>query len=217
MTTPRNTKEECSRTDVAPSSGIGHDESRRAYRRRLLQGGLAAAPVIATLASRPAFAAGQCMSVTVFASLQANPATSLRPGTFAQCHSHGYWKQRVLPDDPRTFAGVGFLAMSDWEFRFKEMGFRTITFGEATLYQVLWASGGDGFVLSFARDCVAAFLDATLYGPQAGYTAQQITDMWNGIMGPGPGMGNWSPSPGVTWYYDESRQWLDVLVGNKLI
>jgi hypothetical protein len=215
MTDPIHTDDRAEESAAAPQSsatGCTHQERRR----RLLKGGLAATPLIMTLASRPSFAQGQCMSPMVFASLQANPATSLRPERFAQCHSHGYWKNHLASDDPRTFSGVGFTARSGESLQYKS-GYqtKTTTFGAATLYQVLWAIGDtDEHTISFARDCVSAYLDALLLGAAAGFTTTQIINMWNGVMG---SAGQWSPVAGVSWGYAESRAWLDVLVGNAAL
>ncbi|MFZ5510104.1 MAG: hypothetical protein ACOZCP_08615 [Pseudomonadota bacterium] len=201
---------------AAANQGSAMSSAYQERRRRLLKGGLAATPLIMTLASRPSFAQGQCMSPMVFASLAANPATSLRPDRFADCHSHGYWKNHLSSDDPRTFSGVGFTSRSGDSFQYKSGSqTQTTTFGAATLYQVLWANGDNSDqVVSFARDCVCAYLDALLLGAAAGFTTTQITTMWNGVMGPA---GEWSPVAGVTWGYAESRAWLDVLVGNAAL
>ena len=71
-----------SQNDASTPAGQGAALPKSSSRRRLLQAGLSASPVVLSVASRPVFAgvaAADCRSPSAFASFTANPATSGAP------------------------------------------------------------------------------------------------------------------------------------------
>jgi len=73
-----------------PDSGSVSGTVPKVTRRRLLQGGLAAAPVLMTLASRPVLAGGPVQTPSAFTS--GNASTPIR-GLTSSGQSPGYWKE----------------------------------------------------------------------------------------------------------------------------
>src|SRR5271169_804135 len=82
----------------------------KATRRRLLQGGLAAGPVLMTLVSRPVLAQ-QCQTPSGFCS--GNASVAAGAGSICTGRTPGYWKQAQwfgswkLPYYPTTVGGTG--------------------------------------------------------------------------------------------------------------
>src|SRR5450631_33662 len=75
---------------TSPDSGSLSGTVPKVTRRRLLQGGLAAAPVLMTLASRPVLAGGPVQLPSAFTS--GNTSTPIR-GLTSSGQSPAYWKE----------------------------------------------------------------------------------------------------------------------------
>jgi hypothetical protein len=169
-----------------------------AGRRRLLQGGLAAAPVLMTLVSRPVLAqrAGLCQTPSGFVSANASTA-----GRSERClgHGSGYWKnlpgnQWPAPYLPETLFNVAFnLAPS------------AAPFAGLTLLQVLNLMGGAP-INDVARVIVAALLNAASPGLTPVLTIPVVRHMWQEYSS--SGFGVFSPSSGASWNHDELLDYL---------
>lgn len=131
-------------------------------RRRLLQGALAAAPVLLTVASKPVLA-GQMCAPSGFAS--GNVSTSDQP-TACNGWSPGYWKAKPGTQWPSPYSpGQKFHSV-----------FAGSYFGTKTMKEVL-GMGGGGLVM-LGRHCVAGVLNAT--AAPLGYvmTAEEVKKIW---------------------------------------
>lgn len=171
------------KTDSTSSAGA----DPKAGRRRLLQGGLAAAPVLMTLVSRPVLGltVGQCQTPSAFCS--ANASTGGR-GVVCVGYTHGYWKNQTsgwpspyLPSTPfdSVFA-------HNWT-----------CYPNKSLMDVLKLTGGAPYN-DLARDIVAALLNAA-----AGHTpvlsANAVKEIWSEYLS----TGSYSPSSGIHWNHDQ--------------
>src|SRR5438046_2665419 len=156
-----------------------------AGRRRLLQGGLGAAPVLMTLTSRPVLAQ-QCQTPSGFLSGNASAAGG---GVACVGRAHGYWKN---------------LSASQWPGPFQPTTLFNSVFNHPvyasyagkTLLDVLELGGGPPN--NVARDIVAALLNA-----HAGYTPSlsvgAVKGIWSEFITPA----SFSPSSGVHWSADD--------------
>jgi hypothetical protein len=165
-----------------------------AGRRRLLQGGLAAGPVLMTLVSRPVLAqvAGQCTTPSGFVS--ANASTAGR-GVTCTGRSHGFWKNAPANQWPSPYTPSTL---------FNDV-FKTPTYAPyngKTLLDILNLGGGSPD--NVARDIVAALLNA-----QAGLTpvlsVSAVKDIWSEFIT----TGSFSPSAGAHWNADEIIAYLN--------
>jgi predicted acyltransferase len=170
-----------------------HPETN-ASRRRLLRGGLGAAPVLMTAFSKPVIAGGvNCAPASSFASLN----TSL-PGNVVLCmgHTPDFWVQ------PQQ--------MSAWPSPYVPNG------GQATLFDTVFGSSG-GYpgktlrnVLSFAsiagRDALARYIVAALLNAAKGITPASVMSVgtvktiWTAFCA----VGYYEPTAGIRWYPDSS-------------
>jgi hypothetical protein len=177
-------------------------------RRRLLQGGLAATPLL-TLVSRPVLGAARCVSASGFHSM---PASRHGPEQVCSGRSPDYWKQPLHFAEwpPPYVPGTGqdengaikpaALAESS-PTRFNAV-FSPSPFEEwMTLLDVLEAGGGPP--LDVARHIVAALLNAA-----SGFTpvleVPAVLTMWEEYAS----MGYFEPTAGVRWYNEEIVDYL---------
>lgn len=179
----------------APVEGVRSDE-----RRRLLRGGLAAGPVIMTIASRPVL--GQtlnCGSVTVQGSL--GVGTSLNAG----CANVAYNTGR----SPRTWYSA-----TTWPTPYSNVTPKTVFIGLATgltgtapspntMYNVLKGNASPLADLTLAQDIVAALLNAA-QGLTPFLTTATIQQMWNSYVS----LGYYQVSPGIKWYPTQIKNYL---------
>ena len=176
-TTPGDSGQQ-SPTPVQPSPG----------RRRWLQAGISATPVIMTVLSGPVLAASkQCLAPSAFASMNTSPG-----GQWATCQglSHGYWKTHA-PWPPPYAPGNLF-----------DTVFTGGGYPGKTLLQVLELGGGGNNPL--ARDIVGALLNAAAgLNPPTVMTDAVIKDMWNQYIT----TGHWV-SGSLDWDGDEIHTWL---------
>jgi len=173
------------------ASGQRDAESLLTGRRRLLRGGLSAAPVILTVASRPvmaAGAAGRCTTASAFASINAS-----RPSTTTVCGGHGpdYWKDPTCyPHWPPSCVPIGQNATT-FDSYFGSSG----GYPGRTLLQVLAMTGGGKDAV--ARHCVAALLNASKgLTPANVLSVTTVKSVWHSFVT----RGYYEPTAGVRWY-----------------
>ena len=173
-----------------PKSQSPSPEGREpeASRRRLLQGGLAAAPVLMTLVSRPVLAQN-CTTPSGYVSANASTAgrgvacTGRTPGYWKQPQHFGAWTSYYYP----TTAAGHQATLFDAVF--------TPHYPHKTLLDVLNPQiVGSGPPNDVARHIVAALLNvAAGWTPVLTITA--VKDMWKEYIT----TGSYSPSSGVHW------------------
>ena len=181
----------------APAGGSkDKSASTRRGRRRLLQGGLGASPLLLTLVSRPVLGHDQCFTPSGFVS-----APTSQHGEPKAClgRTPGYWKQPQkfgewpLPYVPVTTTGPGGKTAT----LFKTLFPRTPYPANTTFLQVLEMQGGPPD--NVARHIVAAVLNVAK-GFTPVLTIPQIQRIWDEYMLTGGGtIGYFEPSAGVRW------------------
>jgi len=172
--------------DSAPVSG----QDPKATRRRLLQGGLATAPVLMTLVSRPVFAQVTCTTPSGFVSLNAS-----HPGA-AHCSGNGptYWygHQSSWPN--------GFNVHGDHFSKYFDHDLS----GHPKLTEVLDPNGAYKNN-KVARYVVAALLNTGVSGatPVLSYP-YPLKHIWSEFAN----SGHFSPSAGASWDANEIVEYL---------
>jgi hypothetical protein len=174
-------------TDPPASSDLPTAVSDRSLtRRRLLQGGLAAAPVLMTLVSRPVLAQ-QCTTPSGYVSLNASTAGR---GVACTGHSPEYWIAHTsswVNSNPTTMFDTVFAPH----------------YSGKTLLDVLGLNGGP-------TDEVARYVVAALLNVQAALvpvlTVTIVKDMWSEYLA----KGSFSPSSGATWTQAELVDYLRI-------
>lgn len=194
MSDPKKTP---SSVDPPPRVGAEPVPSRR----RLLQGGMAAAPVLMTLASRPVLAA-KCTTPSGYVS--ANASTAGRgvaclgriPSWWAGPQNFDRWPAGYKAQSPPTRFGPpqGVFAISPYD-------------PGTTLLAVVAGSVNSS---NPTRDKVARLIVATLLNTAAGLvpvlSVAAVKDMWNEYAG--SGYLSYSPSSGASWNTDEIIDYL---------
>ena len=186
-----------------PVSVSGPDP--KAARRRLLQGGLAAVPVLMTLVSRPVLAQ-QCTTPSGYVSLNASTAGR---GVACSGHMPSYWA------NPQNFSAwpAGFKAINPDATLFgpPQGVFANSPYsGDPTLLDVLNAAATPH---NPTTDKVAMYVAAALLNAAAGLTpvlsVQAVKGIWSeyGASGYGP-LGSFSPSSGAQWNALEINEYL---------
>jgi len=188
----------------APPPDSRHTPSK-ITRRRLLKGGLATAPVLMTIANRPAIAAGlpgACRTASAFGSINASPTgqadiicSGRTPGYWKQSQRFSQWSAPFYPTDVMP-APPGHRAT---KFHSSTTGFNGSIFGTNTMLQVLDTGGGGA--VAVGRHITAALLNA-----QAGLTpvlsVATVRTIWNAYITNGYYIPI-SSSPGIKWYADD--------------
>jgi hypothetical protein len=156
-----------------------------------LQGGLAAAPVLMTLVSRPVLAQ-QCTTPSGYVSLNASTAGR---GVACSGRTPGYWKNTTAwpsPYKPTTTFDSVFAHNATY---YPD----TTTLQDVLEPQVV----GGGPPNDVARHLVAALLNV-----QSGWapvlTVTVVKDMWSEYLS----TGSFSPSSGAQWNHDELMDYL---------
>lgn len=171
-------------------------------RRRLLQGGLAAAPVLMTLVSRPVL--GQ-QAVTPSAFCSGNTSGALVSAT-SFGRSAGFWKQPhnfgvwPAPYHPTTLSGPGGHKATLFDSVF------TPHYSGQTLLDVLGTGGG-------APDHVARQTIAALLNIAAGWTPVVTAAIVKGIWNEYITKGYFEPTAGVHWDHTQIVTYLTSLTG----
>ncbi len=171
-------------------------------RRRLLRGGLAAAPVLMTLANRPAFGANGA-TPSAFGSMNASRTDSVVEATGV---SPGYWKThtnawpspyRALPGGNTAGLVAASAATSATLFDDVFPGGR---FPGKTLLQILspesTTTGNNGGNVAVARAIAAALLNAASGRTSSILNVDQVKAMWVEFVD----KGYYSPTNGIKWY-----------------
>jgi hypothetical protein len=180
-------------------------------RRRLLRGGLGAAPVLLTLVSRPVLGwggggggGGQCFTPSGFVSM---PTSQHGKPYYCSGRTPGYWKQ------PQHFSSwVGYYPTTTTGFgghqasKFKDVFTPTPYPPQTTLLQVLELMGGPPN--DVARHIVAALLNV-MAGWTPVLTVPVVQGIWSEYMTTGGGtVGYFEPTAGVKWYHDDIVNYL---------
>jgi hypothetical protein len=189
MTDPTKTNS----TDPSPPSA-----EPVAGRRRLLQGGLAAGPVLMTLVSRPVLAqqAGLCTTPSGFVS--ANASTAGR-GVSCTGHTPEFWRDNSTPGH------------NPWPTSFPpDKPFDTLFDHDSTHYpantsllDILKIQNAQGPFDDLARYIVAALLNAAA-GLTPVLSVSAVKDIWNEYFA----TGSFSPSSGASWNHGEIISYL---------
>jgi len=186
--------------EAAPEASARPDRNRR----RLLQGGLGAAPFL-TLLSRPVLANTQCFAPSGFISM---PTSQHGPGIACAGRTPGYWKQEQhfsswpMPYFPTKVPGHGGHEATKFVSIFSPSPYAPKT----TLLDVLSMDGGP-------PDDVARHIVATLLNVAAGLapvlTVPEVMGIWREyILSGGGGSGYFEPTAGVRWYHAEIVDYL---------
>lgn len=165
--------------------------TQESARRRLLKGGMAAAPVLMTLVSGPIL--GQTVPV---ASANCSLAASCGPVASSSGLSPSEWAANVdsWPDYYHVAAQEGSNGYTTAVFLSDITGLNGSMFGQSTMLDVL-NLGDDGGVRSLARYVAAALLNA-----RAGYTDTVLAEsavrrMWNDVAA----QGHYEATAGIHW------------------
>jgi hypothetical protein len=179
-------------SSTEPPSPSGGD--LKASRRRLLQGGLAAAPVLMTLISRPVLAQGTGLCTTPSGFVSANASTAGR-GVVCTGHFPEYWIRLAGP--PSQWP-PGFPPSRPFDSVFAH---DSLHYPGKTLLEVLQLQGG-------APDDVARLIVAALLNAAAELTPvlsiSAVKDIWSEYLS----TGFFSPSSGAQWNHDEIIDYL---------
>jgi hypothetical protein len=188
-------------TDASPPQATSPDAGRR----RLLQGGLAAGPVIFTLFSRPAFGVSvECKTPSGFHS---GNVSQHGPPTFCSGRTFGFWKQKQFfaqwpaPYFPTTVSGSG--GHQATKFHSATTGFKGTQFGTKTMLQVLETSGNAGGFTALGRIITAALLSAAA-GLTPVLSQQDVRNIWNEFVA----NGFFEPAAGIQWDSAEIMEYL---------
>lgn len=177
-------------------------------RRRVIKSGLAAAPVLMTLTSRPVLGcdvAGRCTTPSAFGSVN----TSRHGDETSACTglSPGYWKEHTgqWPDGFHAYGGVlGLLGNKKATlFHSAETGFNDHPLvHDKTVLQVL-DSGGGG-VMALARHISAALFNA-IGGRTPVLSPDAVRGIWNEFVS----KGYFEPTAGIKWGASDIVKYLD--------
>lgn len=189
--------------DLPSETQVGPDRSRR----RLLQGGLAAGPLL-TLLSRPVLGnghPGQCFAPSGFVSL---PTSQHGQPNICSGRTPGYWKQSqhfnswLAPYFPTTVSGAGGHQATRFNAVFSPSPYAPAT----TLLQVLELNGGPPN--DVGRHIVAALLNAAI-GWVPVLPPAKVQGVWREYAASGGGMsGYFEPTAGVKWYHSDIVRYL---------
>jgi hypothetical protein len=172
-----------------------------ATRRRWLQAGLSAPPVMMTLLSRPVLAAQQCVAPSAFVSLGASG-----PGTQGQCTGNGplYWQTNLgswtatgyCPGSPGCTPATPFYREGGNGGVFYKPSPATYFNGQSLLDVLKNSQTGGAY--DVGRYLVAALLNsAASYVPASVLPKAAILDMWREYAM--TGYGHFTPSAGAQW------------------
>lgn len=160
-------------------------------RRRLLGGGIGAAPFVMTLLSRPVFGAQRCAAPSSFASLHGQPEVCAG-------RAPAYWKDaRRLDQWPSPYR-----ARTRFEALFALSPYSSAT----TLLEVLEKNAGP-------TDDVARHMVATLLNIAKGWvpvlSIVSVQGIWRRYMHTGAGAaGYFEPTKGAKWFHDDIVMYL---------
>lgn len=197
--------------EVPGSAGSGDSKAGRLAsqtRRRLVRGGLSAAPVALTFVSRPAPATpvpkGACLSASASVSLQAGAHSNgaFISGGAAGCTGQGpvYWSTNLFPS--------GY----DRATSLFETTFPGYVAGK-TLVDILTDAVANDVQSRLRRNLVAALLNIAagfLEAPTV-VTVANLQAIWAALGPTGPGTWQPSGSPSIVWDINQTNTWFGTL------
>lgn len=180
-------------------------------RRRLIRGGLSAAPVMLALKSQSVLAADICIKPSAFSSLKgASMKLSHKPNSGWTCFSHGYWKNHDHPapysDKNKSFFLTKVLGAGETSAGFTANPGGAYT--GKTLQQVLEISGNENNA-ALARHVVGTFLTAVSVSDDPNkvlLNQWQCRQIWDT-------QGEWSPVAGATWHLADWISYFEYVYG----
>ena len=155
-------------------------------RRRLLHGGIAGAPVVLTLVSRPVLGSVGCTPCSAYGSLGGSLATK----NLTSCSGISPTAWVSLATWPTPYYPNGQDATL---YHCPTTGLSGSTFSTNTLRHVMNLSD-DGSIRTLGRYIAAALLNAKS-GKTATLTETTVRQMWNDVMA----TGSFEPTAGVSW------------------
>ncbi len=187
-------------TDVSNKGNPPSGAAPAGGRRRLLQGGLGAAPLLMTLVSRPVLGQGgfRCTTPSGFTSM---PSSRVPETHRCDGGTPGFWKQE---QHFKAWPAGYFPKSKNGNQATKFSPFFALTPypGNTTFLDVL--NMGDGPPNSVARHVVAAVLNAEK-GWTTVLTVLAIKNMWYDYRR----LGYFEPTAGVRWYHDQIQNYLE--------
>jgi hypothetical protein len=188
---PTNVTSDTSRD---PASGADRD------RRRLLGGGIGAAPFVMTLLSRPVFGSQRCLAPSSFASM---PTSQFGGPQVCAGRGPDYWKDpRRLDQWPSPYRARSIAGPRPHEATRFDAVFALSPYpGTTSLLEVLEKDGGP-------TDDVARHIVATLLNVAKGWvpvlTVVSVQGIWRRYMHTGGGAaGYFEPTAGAKWFHDD--------------
>lgn len=179
-----------SSTESPPPAGGDPNASRR----RLLQGGLAAAPVLMTLVSRPVLSQGSCTTPSGFVSANASMAGR---GVTCSGHAPTYWaNSQHLNEWPSAYFPTKVTGPGGHNPTYFKDVFKPNLSASPTLLEVLAITGNP--TNDVARYVVAALLNAAA-GLAPVLSISLVKDIWSEFAS----TGSFSPSSGAHWNSSE--------------
>jgi hypothetical protein len=199
--------------DSSEASGHGLAVPKSTSRRRLLQAGLGASPVLLTVVSEPVRAfvtvnSVTCSSASAFASISAAGAAGVSANTRQVCTGRGpvSWSTTSVSGWPAgTFAVSGKTAVPELFGQVFSPGVKVGENASPTLKDVVAASASSSRTLSLARYFAAAYLNFKQgYTPPQVVTDIQLKAMWPkavaGTYTPVTGGQPWSDTDLINWF-----------------
>lgn len=193
----------------APEVGMDARESSAPVpnprRRRLLHGSLGAAPLLMTLASRPALGNNnQCFSPSGFVSM---PTSQHGQPQYCSGRTPGYWRQpQWYSQWPHPYYPVKTGNNNATLFKAAVFPQPFGPYPTQTMLEVVNMGGGPPH--SVGRHVVAAILNAAK-GWTPVLTVDAVKAIWGQYINTGGGtVGYYEPTAGVKWYHDQIVDYL---------
>jgi hypothetical protein len=200
----------------SPGAGDAPPLPLSSTRRRLLQGGLAAAPVLMTVASRPVFGQ-ECQSPSAAMSMPSShvhapvPCSGLTPDQWKAIPEQ--WPSPYLGQTPTTtsmnsqFAAL-YAAQQPTLYHCPTTGLGGHVFGGKTMINVCGMTEGGRNVDTLGRYIVAALLNARS-GRTPVLDEGGVRNMWNDMVN----RGYYEPTAGVRWTASDIVAYLKTTMG----
>lgn len=188
-------------------TGLPRDRGRR----RLLQGGVGASPLLLTLVSRPVLGNGiQCFSPSGFVSM---PTSQHGEPQFCLGRTPGFWRQpQKFNEWPKPYYPVA--VKNHPATKFKTVFTPAGPYETMTLLDVV--SIGAGPPNDVGRHIVATLLNVKK-GWAPALTLEGVKNIWTEYMTTGGGLaGYYEPTAGVKWFHDQIVDYLLSLTDGSL-
>ncbi len=175
-----------------PGESQSLPEKSRLDRRQLLRLGLTTAPVLMTLASRPAFG---CWTTkpSAFCSINTSKHTQV---SVSGC-SPSWWKTNTY-QWPKSYCAFSSIFPKQTATLYSACfpGSRTGACNGKTLYDVLSMSAIPGSEVALAQHCIAALFNAASGRTNTVCDVGQVSTIWSEYCG----KGYYEPTAGVKWW-----------------